>query len=161
MSPELSRKKHSVFQLAVKGMGAHLSWVNFRWIFLVPVTDFAMDFSPQKDDLATDFVGHLLSSVFPRKKTDLVTDFEAWWAWPKTEKCKSIWGEKPRIIECFRRQHRGWRNLTSSCSSLDHGSMKQMSLFYLKILHPREGNPWSTDALENPRSLTKSTPSSR
>ena len=40
------------------------------------VTDFAMDFSAQKDGFCDGFCGGFLSCVFARKKTDFATDFE-------------------------------------------------------------------------------------
>ena len=54
-------------------------------------------FQPRRTDFAT-VCGGFLSFVFLRKKTDLVTDFETLWMWPRTEKrANNIWGRKSTI----------------------------------------------------------------
>ena len=49
---------------------------ELQQIFLMAVTDFAMDFWTRGSDFATDFVADFLSCIFLR--TDFVTEFEIW-----------------------------------------------------------------------------------
>ena len=86
----------------MKSQGARLSWVELGRIFLVGVTDFAMDFSAKMDGFCDRFCGGFLSCVSLKEKTDFGTDFGTLWAWPKTEKGRKLSGgenplENPRL----------------------------------------------------------------